>query len=251
MKKSLLTLAAVSALSVSAQAEQFWADNSVSVLYGSDYEFNKDVDTTTMTLEHVSGHSWGGLFYFVDRHNGGDFSETYAEFSPTYNLAKMDGFVSGVNAAFTYEFTSVNTKGTSFDQNLDNFLVGVGADLKVPGLDFASATVFYADNNEAFGNSTDYQLTLVGGFSSGNLTIDGFMDLTFGSSIEDDLAYPGGPKVGQTNMNLTPQITYNVGPMLGLKNKMKVGVEYSYWTNQFGVDGVDQNAVSLLLKAHL
>lgn len=251
MKKSLLTLAAVSALSVSAQAEQFWADNSVSVLYGSDYEFNKDasddgVATTTMTFEHVSGHSWGGLFFFMDRHNGGDFSETYSEFSPTYNLAKMDGFVSGVNAAFTYESTSASN-----GQHLDNFLFGLGADLKVPGLDFANATVFYADNTEAFGNSTDYQLTLVGGFSSGNLTIDGFMDLAFGSSVEGDLAYPGGPTKGETSMNLTPQITYNVGPMLGLKNKMKVGVEYSYWTNQFGLDGNDQNAVSLLLKAHL
>ena len=55
----------------------------------------------------------------------------------------------------------------------------------------------------------------------------------------------------EDSMNLTPQITYNVGPMLGLKNKLKVGVEYSYWTNQFGLDGNDQNAVSLLVKAHL
>ncbi|MFT6261194.1 MAG: hypothetical protein ACJAYK_002966, partial [Crocinitomicaceae bacterium] len=30
MKKTLLTLAAVSAFSMSAQAEQFWADNSIS-----------------------------------------------------------------------------------------------------------------------------------------------------------------------------------------------------------------------------
>ena len=239
MKKTLLTLAAASALSVSAQAEQFWADNSVSVLYGSDYEFNKAVDTTTMTFEHLSGHSWGGLFFFMDRHNGGDFSETYSEFSPTYNLAKMDGFVSGVNAAFTYESTTVNG-----GQNLDNFLFGLGADLKVPGLDFANATVFYADNNEKFGNSTDYQLTLVAGYSQGNFAIDGFMDYAFGSSEDSTMFF-------QDSMNLTPQITYNVGPMLGLKSKLKVGVEYSYWTNQFGVDGNDQNAVSLLLKAHL
>ncbi len=239
MKKTILTLAGATLLSMSAQAEQFWADNSVSVLYGSDYEFNKDVDTTTLTLEHVSGHSWGGLFYFVDRHNGGAFSETYAEFSPTYSLVKMDGFVSGINAAFTYEFTTVRG-----GQNLDNFLVGVGADLKVPGLDFASATVFYADNNEAFGNSTDYQLTLVGGYSNGNLAIDGFMDYAFNNS-EDNGSF------NVDSMNLTPQITYNVGPMLGLKNKLKLGIEYSYWTNQFGVDGNDQNAVSLLLKAHL
>lgn len=251
MKKTLLALASASLLSVSAQAEQFWADNSVSVLYGSDYEFNQDasgdgVDTTTMTLEHVSGHSWGGLFLFVDRHNGGDYSETYGEFSPTYNLVKMDGFVSGINAAMTYEFGSASNT-----QQLDNFLWGVGADLKVPGLDYASATFFYADNTEAFGNSDDYQLTLVYGYSNGNLTIDGFMDYSFGNSNEGDLAFPGGPEVGQDSMNFTPQITYNVGPMLGTKNKVKVGVEYSYWTNQFGVDGQDQSAISLLLKAHL
>lgn len=241
MKKTLLTLAATSVLSMSAQAEQFWADNSISVLYSSDYEFNKDVDTTTTTFEHVSGHSWGGVFFFLDRHNGGDFSETYSEFSPTYNLAKMDGFVSGINAAFTYESTSVNKKGAGSYQNLDNFLFGLGADLKVPGLDFANATVFYADNNEAFGNSTDYQLTLVAGYTQGNFAIDGFMDYAFGSDVDDI----------EDSMNLTPQITYNMGPMLGLKSKLKVGVEYSYWTNQFGVDGQDQNAVSLLLKAHL
>lgn len=239
MKKTLLTLVAASALSVSAQAEQFWADNSVSVLYGSDYEFNKDVDTTTFTFEHASGHSWGGLFFFMDRHNGGTFSETYSEFSPTYNIAKMDGFVTGINAAFTYESTTVRG-----GQNLDNFLVGVGADLKVPGLNFANATVFYADNNEAFGNSTDYQLTLVGGYSNGNLNIDGFMDYSFASSEDSALFF-------QDSMNLTPQITYNIGPMLGVKNKLKVGVEYSYWTNQFGVKDNDQNAISLLLKAHL
>jgi hypothetical protein len=247
MKTFILTLASTTLLSMSVQAEPLWSDNSVSVLYGSDYEFNKDVDTTTLTLEHVSGHSWGKLFYFIDRHNGGAFSETYAEFSPTYSLAKMDdGFISGINAAFTYEFTTVRG-----GQNLDNFLVGMGAGLRIPGLDFASATIFYADNNQAFGNSTDYQLTLVGGYTNGNFTIDGFMDLAFGSSVEGDLASPGGPKVGQTSMNLTPQITYNIGPMLGIKNKLKVGVEYSYWTNQFGVDANDQNAVSLLLKAHL
>ena len=109
MKKTLLTLAAVSALSVSAQAEQFWADNSVSVLYGSDYEFNKDEDTTTLTLEHVSGHSWGDLFYFVDRHNGANYKETYGEFSPNFTLTKMEGMVSSVKLAYTYEFGSFQT----------------------------------------------------------------------------------------------------------------------------------------------
>lgn len=252
MKKTLLALAGASLLSASVQAEQFWADTSLSLLYGSDYEFLEDEDLTTLTLEHVSGHSWGGLFLFVDRHAGAGFSETYGEISPTFTLAKMDGMVSAVNLAYTYEFDNLQTGDKNFDadtdndpfhQGFDNHLVGVGVDLKVPGMDFLSVNFYRAlnDKNASGEDNDDNQITVAYGYSNGNLIIDGFMDYAFGSendNVED-------------SMNLTPQITYNVAPMLGMKNKLKVGVEYSYWTNQFGVDGQDQSAVSLLLKAHL
>ncbi len=234
MKKTLLTLAAASALSVSAQAEQFWADNSVSVLNGSSYEFT-DESLTTLTLEHASGHSWGDLFYFVDRHNGGGYTETYGEFSPNYTLTKMDGMVSAIKLAYTYEF------GQNAFGGFDNNLFGVAADLKVPGLNFASVTLYRAFNDGT--DTDDNQLTVVAGYSNGSLNIDGFMDYAFGSE--------NNGFGGEDSMNLTPQITYDVAPMLGLKGKLKVGIEYSYWTNQFGIEGKDQNAVSLLLKAHL
>ncbi|EAT12213.1 hypothetical protein HF888_05350 [Bermanella marisrubri] len=245
MKKTILTLAAASAFTMNAQAEQYWADNSVSVLYSDQYEFNEDEATTTMTLEHVSGHSWGDLFYFVDRHNGGDYKETYGEFSPNIKLTSIDdSLVSSVKLAYTYEFGTFQTGdfnpgNPSFHSAFDNHLLGLGADLKVPGMDFTSVYLYRAFNDSS--DSDDNQITLVYGYSNGNLIIDGFLDYSFGNendSVEDE-------------MNFTPQITYNVGPALGLKNKLKVGVEYSYWTNQFGIDGQDQNAVSLLVKAHL
>lgn len=229
MKKTLLTLAAASALSVSAQAEQFWADNSISVLSGSEYEFS-DETITTITLEHVSGHSWGGVFAFVDRLNGGGYNETYMEISPKFTITKMEGLVSNVNAAFTLE------SGQNAFGGFDNHLVGIGADLNIPGLDFASATLFRALNDN--GND-DNQLTVTYGFSSGNFAIDGFMDYRFGNDV------------GEDHMHINPQITYNVGPMIGTKSKVKLGIEYSNWTNQFGIDGMDQSAISLLLKAHL
>ena len=242
MKKTLLTLAVASTLSVSAQAEQFWSDNSVSVLQGSDYEFNKDnkeSNLTTMTLEHVSGHSWGGVFAFVDRHVAGDFQETYAEVSPSFTLAKMDGVVSSVNAAFTYESGAV-----SGGISQDNYLYGVGTDLKIPGMDFASATLYYAANKNTFGTSNDKQITLTYGYSAGNFALDGYIDYSFDNN-EDD----GVNNVDSFHFN--PQITYNLGPALGTSNKVKLGVEYSYWDNQFGQEALDQNAVSLILKAHL
>lgn len=241
MKKTLLTLASAALLSTSVQAEQFWADNSVSVLYGSSYiePFvngpDDELSYTTLTLEHVSGHSWGGLFYFVDRHSGEGFTDTYIEFSPTYTLTKMDGAVSSVSAAYTLE------SGGGFD----NHLVGASVGLSVPGMDYLNVNLYRAMNDSlGIDKGDDNLFSVIYGYSNGNLTIDGFMDYRFGND---------GNQFGdiEDSMNLTPQITYNLAPMLGLKNKLKIGVEYSYWTNKFGVDGADQNAVSLLLKAHL
>ena len=243
MQKTLLALAGASLLSVSAQAEQFWADNSISYLNGSSYlepfyEFDadKEYSYSTLTLEHVSGHSWGGVFAFVDRHSGDGFTDTYIEVSPTFSLAKMEGAVSGVNAAFTYEAAA---------SGMDNYLFGAGVDLKVPGMDFASVTLFRAINDKlGIDKSDDNQITVTYGAHFGDIIVDGFMDYRFGNdgSILGDI---------EDSMNFTPQITYDLAPTLGFKNKFKVGVEYSYWTNKFGVDGADQNAISLLLKAHL
>jgi len=246
MKKQLLTAAIIAAASAGASAEQFWADNSVSMLYGSDYTLTPNADETntltTLTLEHVSGHSWGGLFYFVDRHVGeSNFEETYAEFSPKFTLVSFeDSIVKSVNAAFTYEFSS-NSGGF----NQDNYLYGVGADLAIPGMNFASVTYYYSQRNNTFDNGdNDHQLTLTYGWSSGNFNIDGFLDYSTGTEDHD------------SEMNFTPQLTYNLGPALGTQNKVKVGVEYSYWNNKFGSkfvedDDRDQNAISLLLKVHL
>ncbi|KZZ44026.1 MAG: DUF5020 family protein [Saccharospirillaceae bacterium] len=243
MKKQLLTAAMIAAASTGVSAEQYWADNSVSALYGSDYKLsgpNEDNKLTTMTLEHVSGHSWGGLFFFVDRHVGesgpstAQFKETYGEFSPKFTLQSFEGgFVKNINAAFTYEFGSTSS---GFSQ--DNYLYGIGADLNIPGMNFASATVYYANNETS---EDDYQLTLTYGWSAGELNIDGYID------------YSTGEADNQTsNFHFNPQITYNLGPALGIGNKVKLGIEYSYWNNKFGNGGdIDQNAISALLKVHL
>ncbi len=244
MKKILLTLLAATTLSMSAQAEQLWADNSISILNGASYmepfaggAVDDEYSYTTLTLEHASGHSWGGLFYFVDRHSGEGFNDTYIEFSPTYNLTKMDGMVTGVNAAFTLE------SGAS---GFDNYLFGVGVDLKVPSMNYVSVTFFRALNDSlGINKGDDNLLQVVYGYSNGDITVDGFMDFRFGNSDGNDFGDI------EDSINLTPQITYNLAPKLGLKNKFKVGVEYSYWTSKFGADGADQNAISLLLKVHL
>lgn len=246
MKKTLTLLLSLCFLSINAHAEQYWADNSLSLLYGGNYKMisaDEDSEARTMTLEHVSGHSWGGVFLFIDRIQTVDdsYRETYGELSPSFFLKKFDnGFIKSVNAEFTYEFGSSTTDPSStFSQ--DNYLAGVGLDFNIPGMDFFKATVYHAWDNNTFGRAEDDQLTLSYGWHYGQVYIDGFLDFT-----------PSKGSQKETELNFTPQITYDFGPMLGLKNKVKVGVEYAYWKNKFG-DGLKetQNNVSLLVKWHL
>lgn len=245
MKKILTLLLSFSFLPLSAHAEQYWSDNSLSLLYGGNYKmipFGEDSEAKVMTLEHVSGHSWGGVFLFVDRIQTVDeeYRETYGELSPSFFLKQFEGgFIKSVNAEFTYEFGSSTTSPSStFSQ--DNYLAGVGLDFNIPGMDFFKATIYHAWDNNTFGRAEDDQLTLSYGWHHGQVTVDGFLDFT--------------PRKGsnhkETELNFTPQITYDFGPMLGLKNKVKVGVEYAYWKNKFGNNDT-QNNFSLLLKWHL
>lgn len=243
MKKQLLTAAIIAAASAGVSAEQYWADNSFSLLKGDDYKLAPNGRLNTLTIEHVSGHSWGGVFLFVDRHVGqaapgkAQFKETYGEFSPKFNLVQFENsVVKNVNAAFTYEFSSASN-----GVNQDNYLVGFGTDLAIPGMDFASATYYYADNENT---KDDHQITLTYGWHMGDFNIDGYIDYSTGASDHD------------AQFHFNPQLTYNVGPLLKTDNKVKVGVEYSYWNNKFGIKDMDskldeQNAFSLLLKVHL
>lgn len=237
---ALVAIAALGAMS-SAQAKVLFTDTSISALYGTDYELVPQETLTTVTLEHASTHTWGGVFFFVDRHQGKEnaagkeFKETYGELAPKLKLAKFDNsFVKQVNLAGQYEFGS-NSNG--FSQ--DNYLVGVGADLNVPipGMKYASASLYHAFNDKD--NADDQQITLTYGWEKNNFVIDGYVDYAFNS--EDDSV--------KDNIHINPQLKYNLQEVLGIDNRLEVGMEYSYWKNKFGSDKT-QNAASALVKFH-
>lgn len=234
-------------LAAPAAAEQYWIDNSFSFLYGGNYKMvpaGRDSEARTLTIEHASGHSWGKLFMFIDRiqETDGDYRETYGEVSPTVYLKQFDtGLVKSINAAFMYEFGSSTTKAPNPDKfSQDNYLAGVSLSLNIPGMDFFDAGIYHAWNNNNYGRYEDDQLTLSYGWHHGNWIIDGFLDFTPSK----------GSGYSETELNFTPQISYDIAPHLNMKGKLKVGVEYAYWKNKFGAD-TTQNNVSLLVKWHL
>jgi nucleoside-specific outer membrane channel protein Tsx len=233
MIKRILLIAAFTAMSIPAQAKTIWSDFSLSYLNGSSYEAG-DTDREVYTFEHVSGTTWGSTFLFFDRleFSNGD-NETYGEFTPRIRISELDGFIKNVYAVPSMEMGVFNSPG--FSNSFTNYLYGVGVDLAVPHFDFFQASAFYRNNE--FGDN-NYQLTLVWGLPLGPLYYDGFMDWT----TSTDQA--------ESSMNLTSQLKYDVAPHIGLDSKLFVGIEYVFWNNKFGIDGIDERNVNLLVKFH-
>ncbi len=217
-------------ISQMAYAETFFVDHSVSLLKGSNYELG-DEERNIVTFEHTSAHSWGGLFAFMDRsknvNDGG--AATYIEFSPSFTLATLgDGLVKDIKLATTWEMSTFG----------DDYLVGLGSSLNLPGFSFFSVSVYQCFNDTTEDNQ---QLTVVWGMpfdmAGEAFMFDGFMD------HETDLN-------GNASTNITPQLKWDIASKLDYQGKLYVGVEYVNWTNKFHVDGTNESNVNLLLKAH-
>ncbi|MEL0628981.1 DUF5020 domain-containing protein [Psychromonas aquatilis] len=220
----------------SASAEQIWSNFSLSLLTGNDYvdPFAKtEDDRNVFTFEHASGHTWGGTFLFVDRLSNPD--DTYGEFSINPNIYSHDGFVKNVFVATQIEFSS----GQS---NFNNYLIGAGVSLDVPGATYFNVTYYRRIQDDLGINRKDNnQLTVTWAFNRGNFRVDGFLDIVDGA----DTSF-GDTEAG---FNFTPQIKYNVGPFLGMNSgRLDLGIEYVYWKNKFGVKGQTENNPNLLVK---
>lgn len=231
---SLFFLGAAS-ISFSAAAEMQWSDFSLSYLSGSQYEVGDD-SRQYMTVEHASGHNWGDTFYFYDRSKSKNGTlESYSEFAPRLSIGNLTdsdlsfGIVSDVFVASNWE------QGDFFN----NYLLGIGVSLKVPGFNYFTANVYQA-NNSAWDN--DQMLTLTWAYpfklGSADFLYDGFVDWSTSSDTQ------------ASEMNFTSQLKYNVGGALGSKSPVYLGIEYAFWNNKFGIAGVDERSLSFLLKWH-
>lgn len=230
----LLCILSCALVSGGVSAKQEWSDFSISYLKGSDYEVG-DPDRQYITFEHVSGHSWGDNFFFVDREISEDGSKShYLELSPRLSLGKISGKdlsfgpVKDVLLAGTWE------SGNGFD----NFLTGVGVSLDVPGFQYFNANLYHASNENT---EDDTMVTLTWGapFAVGNADFlyDGFIDWSTSASDHNK------------EINFTSQLKWNAGKHLGSESPIYVGIEYAHWTNKFGLDD-DERSPSLLLKWH-
>ncbi|MDT8438319.1 MAG: outer membrane protein OmpK [Wenzhouxiangellaceae bacterium] len=235
-----------------AQAQLQWQDNSLTWLYGGGFEVQPEWQHTG-TFEHVSGWHWGDVFAFVDytRFQGeADFFSGrrtwYGEISPRLSLGKLSGRewsagpVRDVLVAATLE---------AGEGDVETWLLGPAVDLDVPGFDFVQLNVYRRWPNGGRDGDT-WQFTPVWSLTvplaGSQFVFDGFIDWV----INSDRSF-------RRNLHINPQFKYDLGQRFGWRAKrLMVGLEYSYWSNRFGIAdtpafNTDQQALSLLLKSHL
>ncbi|WP_246283076.1 nucleoside-binding protein [Marinifaba aquimaris] len=207
-------------------AKTIWSDFSITYLKGSHYEVG-DPDRQVITFEHAAATNWGDSFFFMDRlESDNDDTETYAEWAPRLKISSAQlSFIQNLYLAPSAEI------GDGFT----HYLFGLSTDINISHFDFFKVSVFARNNDNSNNNE---QLTLSWGVPVGPLYYDGFMDYTTSTAN------------AESSMNLTSQLKYNVAPHLGLSSKLYLGVEYVYWQNKFGIDGVDEKNANLLIKYH-
>lgn len=240
MFKAMMLAGLCAGCSLPLQAELLWQDVSLTYLNGSNYRVDGP-DKQVLTFEHVAGTSWGDSFFFFDHlraDNGG--RSNYAEWSPRLSLGKLSstelkyGIVKDLLFTSTVEMSSLQT----------NFLYGVATDLTVPGFNYVKLN-FYRRNNDGVADNWQLTTTWAFPFSLGKLQFlyDGFLD--WSSATADQSA----------SMNMTSQLKWALHPLLNMKSKLYVGVEYVYWRNKYGIADspafrTHESNVNLLVKAH-
>jgi nucleoside-specific outer membrane channel protein Tsx len=242
----LTQLAALCALSSAAAFTQaspiVWQDFSLTALYGENYELGSS-DRTTLTAEYAAKLKYADVFFFVDQQWPKDGQETtYFELAPRLSLGEVSGKdlsfgpIKDVLIATTWEHNA------GYDENAEfnNFLYGVGFSLDIPYTQYANLNLYRAENDAG---QNDYQMTITYAvpfkLASEEFLVDAFLDW---STAE-------GPNHA-SELNWTSQYKWNAGKHISPETKLYLGVEHSVWNNKYGVKGVNQNDVSLLVKYH-
>lgn len=261
----------------------FWQDNSLSYLYGSNFQrlnFNGEEQRsqTTFTFEHASGWVWGDAFYFLDyikadntQARGSSFGNLeidskdsfyYMEFSPRVSLSWLTGQdlsagpLKDVYAAFTYE------KGNG-GPGTENYLYGIGTAWNAPGFAYLNANLYAVKVNNHIFFDHDFQASDKGNGHTFQLTVNGAYPFAIGEQdfVIDgyiDWRAPSKDAGTQTSVGSSIQIKWDAGKALfGKERKLYVGTELNMWRNKYGIrpidgsdNGFDQTAVQALVKYH-
>ena len=218
-----------------AQAAQ-WSTTSVSVLYGSGYELASSEDATIITLDHASGWKFGDNFFFFDAFQPfKNDTHIYGEWHPRLSFGKM----TGRNAGFGFVQDILIATELNVGEEWRAYLYGLGFDLDIPYFHFFALNIFIRDDmtiddDSTFQISPSWNLPFTLG--TAHFEFRGFLD------------YAGAEGDGKAHLLAQPQLLLDLGNFSQKPGNVYVGIEYQYWNNKYGVDGIKESLVQFMGK---
>ncbi|NER65709.1 hypothetical protein G3436_19875 [Pseudomonas sp. MAFF212427] len=233
-----------------------WQTNSLTYLYGKDFQVNPRIQQT-VTFEHADKWKYGDNFLFVDKifYNGATDRNKgnntyYSEISPRLSFGKIFdqklafGPIKDVLLAMTYE--------TGEGDN-EAYLIGPGFDLAIPGFNYFTLNFYQRNTEGSRPGDRVWQITPAFSYTiplgKSDLLIDGYMDWV----VDNDESRRG---TYHANLHFNPQVKYDLGKAFNFGAKqLYVGFEYSYWKDKYGIEDSDrlktnQSVASALIKVH-
>lgn len=231
MLKNIITLLTLF-LSITTQAAN-WSQTNVQFLHGDSYKKPGDTSysATVVTFEHLSQWDYGSNFFFFDITSPDTKSSTsyYGEFSPAFSLSKMgaftppESFLKDVLLQLNFEIPQGPARRVN--------LAGVTLEWKDVGFDYLATQFLYRDVMGIDGHTG--QLTVAWLKRAGGdwlpLEFSGFLDW---AGVEGTL---------KDNVHIQANFLYDLSRKTAQKVPLKAGLEYKYWSNKYGVDGLTEN----------
>jgi nucleoside-specific outer membrane channel protein Tsx len=230
-----------------------WSTSDLQLLYGRQFHEPGNpnaVAKQTLTFNHASGYHWGDLFLFLDAlhsdHQDAGAEELYGEAYLHLSLNKISGRDLRTGPIKDVRLTfGVNHGHKSTGAQPLVWLPGVSLALDLPGFAyFDLGLTSYLDRGRFNGaptncNADSWQITPAWKYpfrlGQLGLSFEGFVD-TIGRH---------GACAAQTLAQ--PQLKLDIGALLGHPGQLHVGIEYQYWKNKFGVQGLDEQFPQLLV----
>ena len=111
-------------------------------------------------------------------------------------------------------------------------MAGISFDWNVPGFKFVKTHLQYRDDPTLDGSSVQFNLVWNKSFKLGDadFSFEGFLDWTTSEGA------------GASNLLMQPQLVWYATKHFGM------GIEYQYWQNRIGVEGVNEKSPQIMAR---
>ena len=214
-----------------------WQETNLQYLHGNRYltPTNEKFSQSIITVEHVSGWTYGTNFFFFDIASPDTHNDTkyYGEISPAISLEKIellklnDPFIKDILLQLNLELPQGPVHRT--------VLEGVTLEWKNLWFDYLSTQFLRRDILGV--NGTSAQLTLVWSKVFGQkkwpIRFNGFLDW---ASKEGEV---------HDNLQTQPSLLLDFALKTDGRVPLRIGIEYNYWHNKLGIKGLNQSVPQL------